>query len=101
MSRPLIAFLVFNSFTTFVVSYFYNYYLSFNKNEIISQNDRLEFIVHKVKDLEHCVLFLQQSIEEIEEKIDQKNNKVIESNTALNSKLEEFININYELYNDD
>lgn len=100
MSRPLITFLVFNSFTTFVVSYIYNYYLSFHKEEINSQNMKLEFVLNKIRDLEQSIINLQQSIDDIEETIEKKNNKVIESNIVLNSKLEEFITSNYELYND-
>lgn len=99
MSRPLITFLVINSFTTFIASYIYNYYLSFYNKEITSQNNKLEFVLSKIKDLEHSVIILQQSIDDIEDKIDHKNNKVIESHSVLNSKLEEFINSNYELYN--
>lgn len=100
MSRPLITFLIFNSFTTFAISYIYNYYASFHKEEVDSQNKKLEFLLHKIKELERSVLILQQSIDEIEDTIEQKNNKVIESNTVLNGKLEDFINSNYELYND-
>lgn len=100
MSRPLITFLVFNSFTTFIVSYLYNYYMSFHREEIVSQNSKLEFVLNKIHDLEKSIVELQYSIDNIEESIEKKNNRVIESNIVLNSKLEEFIHSNYELYND-
>lgn len=72
--------------------------MSFHKEEIVSQGNKLEFVLNRIKDLEQSIIVLQQSIDDIEETIDKKNNKVIESNIVLNSKLEEFINSNYELY---
>lgn len=74
--------------------------MSFHKEEIISQNSKLEFVLNRIKDLEQSIVELQDSIDNIEESIEKKNNRVIESNTLLNSKLEEFIHSNYELYND-
>ena len=100
-SRPLITFFVLNSFTTFFITYLYNYYsFYFNKQHNDQNTQKIkdyEFIINKIKNLDRSIFILQQSIDEIKETIEQKNNKVIESNTILNNKLEEFIHINYEL----
>lgn len=103
MSRPLVTFFVINSFTTFVITYLYNYYNSFfNQKQQQSQNlnkdDDLEFIINKIKNLDHSIFLLQQTVDDLKETIEEKNNKVIESSTILNNKLEEFIHINYEVF---
>lgn len=104
MSRPLVTFFVINSFTTFVITYLYNYYnFFFNQKQHQSQNnlikkDDLEFIINKIKNLDRSIFLLQQTIDDLKENIEEKNNKVIESSTILNNKLEEFIHINYEVF---
>lgn len=103
MSRPLVTFFVINSVTTFVISYLYNYYnFFFNQKQQRSQkfnkDDDLEFIINKIKNLDHSIFLLQQTVDDLNETIEEKNNKVIESNTILNNKLEEFIHINYEVF---
>ncbi len=104
MSRPLVTFFVINSVTTFVISYLYNYYnIVFNQKNHQSPNksikeDDLEFIINKIKNLEQSIFLLQQTIDEIKNTFEEKNNKVIESSTILNNKLEEFIHINYEVF---
>lgn len=103
MSRPLVTFFVINSFTTFIITYLYNYYnFFFNQKQQQSQNhnkeDDLEFIINKIKNLDHSIYLLQQTVDDLKESIEEKNNKVIESNTILNNKLEEFIHINYEVF---
>jgi|UniRef100_A0A6C0AMB5 hypothetical protein len=103
MSRPLVTFFVINSVTTFVISYLYNYYnILFNKKQQKDQNlnkdGDLEFIINKIKNLEQSIFLLQQNIDDIKITFEEKNNKVIESSTILNNKLEEFIHINYEVF---
>lgn len=103
MSRPLVTFFVINSFTTFIITYIYNYYnVFFNQKKQQSQNINkdcdLEFIINKIKNLDHSMFLLQQTVDDLKETIEEKNNKVIESNTILNNKLEEFIHINYEVF---
>ena len=103
MSRPLVTFFVINSVTTFVISYLYNYYnILFNKKQQKDQNlnkdGDLEFIINKIKNLEQSIFLLQQNIGDIKTTFEEKNNKVIESSTILNNKLEEFIHINYEVF---
>jgi hypothetical protein len=106
MSRPLVTFFVINSFTTFIITYIYNYYnVFFNQKRQLSQNintskeDELEFIINKIKNLDQSIFLLQQTVDDLKETIEEKNNKVIESSTILNNKLEEFIHINYEVFN--
>lgn len=104
MSRPLVTLFVINSFTTFIITYLYNYYnILFNQKQHQSPNksikdDDLEFIINKIKNLEQSIFLLQQTVDELNETVQEKNNKVIESNTILNNKLEEFIHINYEIF---
>lgn len=84
-------YLVLNTFTTALVSFVYAYY----KNKDL-QDTKINILLKRIENLEEKLTVLQQSIENIEEDINYKN-KVIESNIALNSKLEDFINYNYEM----
>jgi uncharacterized protein (UPF0335 family) len=96
MSRPLITLAVINTFTTAVFTYIYNYYI---QTKTI-QNQKLEVLVSKINDLERSIVYIQQSIEDLEENLNSKNNKVIESNFALSSKLDDFINYSYDVYDE-
>ena len=87
MSRPIIIYLVLNTFTTALVSFVYSYY----KNKE-SQDNKINILLKRIENLEEKLTVLQQSIENMEEDV-----LVIESNIALNSKLEDFINYNYEM----
>jgi prefoldin subunit 5 len=59
------------------------------------KDERINALLSRIEYLEENVEMLQQAIETIEEDSRDKN-KMIESNMALNSKLEDFINFNYE-----
>lgn len=96
MSRPLITLAVINTFTTAVFTYIYNYYI---QTKTI-QNQKLEILVSKINELERSIVYIQQSIEDLEENLNSKNNKVIESNFALSSKLDDFINYSYDVYDE-
>lgn len=96
MSRPLITLAVINTFTTAVFTYIYNYYI---QTKTI-QNQKLEVLVSKINELERSIVYIQQSIEDLEENLNSKNNKVIESNFALSSKLDDFINYSYDVYDE-
>ena len=87
MSRPFLIYFVINTFTTTVFSLFYTNFL---------RDERINALLRRIEYLEENVEMLQQVIETIEEDIHDKN-KVIESNMALNSKLEDFINYNYDI----
>jgi vacuolar-type H+-ATPase subunit I/STV1 len=87
MSRPFLIYFVINTFTTTVFSLFYTNFL---------RDERLNALLRRIEYLEENVEMLQQIIETIEEDIHDKN-LVIESNMALNSKLEDFLNYNYDI----
>jgi uncharacterized protein YoxC len=93
MSRPLVTIAVINTVATALFTYIYNYYLK-KQN---TQNEKIEFLLHKINELERSVVHLQQSLEDIEENINHKNNRIIESNIALSSKLDDFINYSYDV----
>ena len=93
MSRPFLTYLAINTFTTILMTTFYNFYLK----KTTKQDDKIEFLLTKIKRLEESVNSLQQSIEDIEENINKSNN-IIESNIALNNKLDDFINYSYEVH---
>ena len=57
--------------------------------------------MNKINELVEKINKLEKSVEELEEKIDKKNSKLIESNIILNSKLEDFINYSYDIYDED
>ncbi len=96
MSRPLVTLAVINTFTTAVFTYIYNYYI---QTKTI-QDQKLELLVSKITELERSIVYIQQSIEDLEENVNRKNNKVIESNFALSSKLDDFINYSYDVYDE-
>lgn len=96
MSRPLVILAVVNTFTTALFTYIYNYYI---RSKTV-QDQKLEALVSKINELERSIVSIQQSIEELEENLNTKNNKVIESNFALSSKLDDFINYSYDVYDE-
>jgi len=69
MSRPFLTYFVINTFTTILMTTFYNFYLK----KTSKQDDKLEFLLTKIKQLEESVNSLQQSIEDIEENNDNKD----------------------------
>jgi predicted PurR-regulated permease PerM len=95
MSRPLITFVVINTFTTAFVL-FYNLYVQ----QVQDKNKDFEHLLKRIDYLEQSVHDLQQTIEDLEENIHIKNNNVIQSNIALTSKLDDFINYSYDVYDD-
>jgi peptidoglycan hydrolase CwlO-like protein len=94
MSRPFLTYFVINTFTTVLMTTFYSFYL----RKTSKQDEKLEFLLSKIKQLEQSIDSLQQSIEDIEENINKKNSRVIESNMALSTKLDDFINYSYDVY---
>jgi peptidoglycan hydrolase CwlO-like protein len=96
MSRPLITITVINTFTTALFAYLYKLY---NKHKV-EQEHKIEYLVKKIQNLEKTVIDLQQSIEDLEENIHNKNDRIIQSNIALNNKLDDFINYSYDIYDE-
>jgi peptidoglycan hydrolase CwlO-like protein len=76
--------------TTLAITYLYNLYI-INDQTIKEQNIRIEYLSKHLQEMLNY-------IEEVEEKIDKKHIKFIESNNDLNSKLDEFITSNYDIY---
>lgn len=97
MSRPFLTFFAINTITTVFITTLYNFYLQLTFNDV----SKYDFMLHKIKELEMSVKRLQNSIEEIEEHNNIKNNSIIESNIALTSKLDDFINYSYDVYEND
>lgn len=91
MIRPYLIYFIINTFTTSVLSFLYTkFYTKLFKDE------RINALLSRIEYLEENVEMLKQAIETIEEDSHDKN-KMIESNMALNSKLEDFINFNYDI----
>lgn len=96
MSKNIINFIILNGITTSLFTFIYNYI--FVKKEKNDTKKKLDTLLKKINTLENSIQELHEYVEEIEFKIDRKNNKVIESHTELSSKLENFINCNYDVY---
>jgi peptidoglycan hydrolase CwlO-like protein len=96
MSKNIINFVILNGITTGIFTFICNYI--FAKSEKNNTKKKLDILLKKINTLENSIQELQEYVEEIEFKIDRKNNKVIESHTELSSKLENFINCNYDVY---
>lgn len=104
MSKPIVHYQMLFTITTLISTLVYNYVVlpcqRRQERELDNLNMRFETLMDKIHKLEDSIVFLQRSIEDIEEKIDRKNNRVIESHTVLSSKLDDFINYSYDLYED-
>lgn len=98
MSKHLITFTF--AFTTAIITYLWNKYVK-TKNKNDETDEKLEVIFLKIRELEYRISSIQSSIEDLENNLSTKNNKIIESNIALNSKLDDFINYTYDVYDDD
>lgn len=107
MSKEIFDILLLNSITTIAISYLYNLFVNtFSKSESSTnqttqtdvQEQKIDYLYKKIASLEEHINHIDLSIEDIEDKIETKNNKIIESSIALNNKLEDFIQYNYELY---
>ena len=95
MMRPYLIYFIINTFTTSVVSFLYTkFYTKFYTK--LFKDERINALLNRIEYLEENVEMLQQAIETLEEDSHDKN-KMIESNMALNSKLEDFINSNYDI----
>lgn len=93
MLRPYLIYFAINTFTTTVFFFFYN---KMSTLFYPLRDEHINELLRRIEYLEENVEMLQQAIETMEEDIHDKN-KVIESNMALNSKLEDFINSTYDI----
>lgn len=83
---------------TLIASLLYKYYNYYKYTININTNQKMDILLNRIHKLEDLVLSLQQSIEDIEDRIDRKNSQVIETNTLLTNKLDDFINLSYDVY---
>jgi len=83
--------------TTYAITYIYNMYIiSVKTNK--EQNNKIELLYKQLSYLEERMQDMQLYIEEIEDKLDKKHTKFVESSYDLNNKLDEFITSNYDIY---
>lgn len=94
MHKCLIAFLFVNGAFAALLQYF-----TVLISQYKSQSQQIDYLSDKVCNLEKTIQYLQQQIEELEEKFILKENAIAVSNCELNSKLEDFINYNYDISN--
>lgn len=59
-------------------------------------NTMTQTLLHKISNLEKNILQLQQTIEDLEERFNA-NHSQISSNTEIVSKIDKFINYNYDI----
>lgn len=67
------------------------------KNEKDEENKKIDYLMSKICNLERQVNTLNIVIEDMEEKYIKKENHMMKSTCELNSRLEEFINYNYNV----
>ena len=72
------------------------YIISVKTNK--EQNNKIELLYKQLSYLEERMQDMQLYIEEIEDKLDKKHTKFVESSYDLNNKLDEFITSNYDIY---
>lgn len=87
----MLAFLFLNGFTSFACSFCFWYI--FMKDNSQDKTILQEQVCHLSKKIRH----LESTIDEMEEKFIRKENALLQSNSELNTKLQEFIDFNYEV----
>lgn len=96
MANYIVALFILNSVTS-VAFFTWLHRFSGYCNKENKTNEQIEYLYKKVCSLEKRIDQLQQNIDDLEEKYVTKDIDLIKSNTELNSKLENFINYNYEI----
>lgn len=97
MSAQLFGFFCINGVTTVGLIYMFKCMTGFFKNETDDQSNKIDYLMNKICNLERQVNSLNQFIEDMEDKYLKKENQMMKSNCELNSRLEEFINYNYNV----
>lgn len=87
MLRPYLIYFIINTFTTSVFSFLYTK---------LFKDERINALLRRIEYLEENVEMLQQDVEMLQQDSRDKN-KMIESNMALNSILDDFIKYNYDI----
>lgn len=96
MPKPMLALFLFNGFAGVTFALLAQYFALFS-NRSSQHDEQIEYLRNKVCQLEKQILNLQQNLEDMEEKMTKKDTALIESSQQLHSKLEDFINFNYEV----
>lgn len=98
MSSQILGFFCINGITTVSIMYIYKYIIDIFRNEDeINDDNKICYLENKICNLERQINSLNQVIEEIEDKYLKKENHMMKSTCELNSRLEEFINYNYNV----
>lgn len=108
MSNPAFMFFVLNGITGAAFMFYTQYIENYISNEIkhkdesindeyLKQEKKIEYLCNKICKLESTIFQLQQALEDMEEKFIKKENALIQSNCELNTKLEDFIQYNYDM----
>lgn len=97
MSTQILGFFCINSVTTFGIMYIFKYMTDVFKSEKEDEDKKIDYLMNKICNLERQVNTLNLVIEDIEEKYIKKENHMMKSTCELNSRLEEFINHNYNV----
>lgn len=97
MSAQILGFLCINGVTTAGIIYIFRYMTDIFKIQSNNENDKIEYLMTKICNLERQVNNLNQSLEEMEDKFISKENQMMKSTCELNSRLEEFIDYNYNV----
>ena len=84
-----------NTLTTSLLCYLIQFVGVF-KPAVYPSTEDTQTLLHKIANLERNIHQLQQTIEDLEEKFNA-NNSQISSNTEIVSKIDKFINYNYDI----
>ncbi|NBP00260.1 MAG: hypothetical protein EBU90_09080 [Proteobacteria bacterium] len=96
MPKPMLALFLFNGFAGITLALVAQYFALFS-NTTSQHDEQIEYLRNKVCQLEKQLHNLQQNLEDMEERMTKKDTALIESSQQLHSKLEDFINYNYEV----
>lgn len=98
MSTQILGFFCINGITTFGIMYVFKYMTDFfKKDETNNDSKKIEYLMTKICNLEKQVNTLNLVLEDMEDRYIKKENKMMKSTCELNSRLEEFINYNYNV----
>jgi hypothetical protein len=97
MSAQILGFFCMNGITTISILYAFKYMSDFFKNETEDQSQKMDYLMSKICRLERQVNVLNQVVEDMEDKFIKKENQMMKSTCELNSRLEEFIDYNYNV----
>jgi hypothetical protein len=72
-------------------------YVSKLFNNDTNETTQIDYLMNKICNLERQIISLNQTIEDMEDKFIKKENHMMKSTCELNSRLEDFINYNYNV----